>query len=211
MSSHRNPRVFMELSIGGRPIGRMVMALRADVVPKTAENFRSLCTGESGGMSFSGRSFHRIIKGFMAQGGCDRGDGTGGKSIYGGAFRDESFRLRHSKRGVLSMANSGPHTNGSQFFILFKPAKHLDNKHVVFGSVVEGLDVCSDNPNPNPDPDPDPDPNPDLHPRPDPNVSNVQVLDVLEAVATDRTDRPSMEVKVENSNPNANPNPNPKP
>jgi peptidylprolyl isomerase len=143
-----NPVVYFDMSIGGKQKGMIVMELFADTVPKTANNFRSLCTGEKGPgrsgkqLHFMGSAFHRVIPGFMCQGGdFTKGDGTGGESIYGEKFKDENFKHKHTGPGILSMANCGPNTNGSQFFLCTAPTPHLDGKHVVFGRVVDGMDV----------------------------------------------------------------------
>ena len=143
-------QVFFDISIGGQKAGRVTMELSLNT-PVTSENFRALCTGEKGkgrsGMPlhFKNSNFHRVIPGFMAQGGdFTRGNGTGGESIYGETFRDENFAHVHAKRGILSMANAGKDTNGSQFFLCFGETPHLDGAHVVFGEVIDGWHVLDD-------------------------------------------------------------------
>jgi len=148
----KRPRCFFDIAIGGIPVGRVVFQLYADICPKTCENFRALCTGEMGigkgtgkPLHYQGTAFHRVVKSFMIQSGdFSDGNGKGGESIYNKMFEDENFEVKHEEPFLLSMANKGPNTNGSQFFITTAPALHLDNVHVVFGEVISGKEVVKE-------------------------------------------------------------------
>jgi len=148
LANQSNPIVFFDMDIGGTPAGRIEMELRRDACPKTADNFLHLCSGSKGmgksgkPLHFKGSKFHRVIPNFMCQGGdFTVGNGTGGESIYGAKFPDENFTLKHTGPGILSMANAGPNTNGSQFFLCTSKTAWLDGKHTVFGAVVKGYEV----------------------------------------------------------------------
>ncbi|KAF4555756.1 Peptidyl-prolyl cis-trans isomerase H [Elsinoe fawcettii] len=169
-----NPVVFFDLKLGGEPLGRIKMELFNDITPRTAENFRQLCTGEyrknGRPVGYKGSKFHRVISGFMLQGGdFTNGDGTGGECIYGtGKFADENFDVQHSGPGLLSMANAGPNTNGSQFFITLAPTPHLNGKHTCFGRVLPA----------------------------DGNSDGMNVVRKVEQVRTNAGDRPLIDVTV---------------
>ncbi|XP_064482272.1 peptidyl-prolyl cis-trans isomerase D-like [Ornithodoros turicata] len=148
--SEVNPHVFLDVRIGEEFVGRIIIQLFKNILPRTTENFRALCTGERGigtsgiALHYKGCRFHRIMPKFMVQGGdFTNGDGTGGESIYGRFFDDEGFAVKHTKAGLVGMANSGPGTNGSQFYVTTVPTPHLDGKHVVFGSVIRGMGVVT--------------------------------------------------------------------
>ena len=143
-----NPRVFMDISVDGSLIGKLIIELYADKVPRTAENFRMLCTGEKGvgrsgaKLHYKDNKFHKIIPGFLCQAGdFIANDGSQNESVYGPKFEDENFSIAHDSRGIVSMANNGRNSNGGQFFITLRAAPWLNGKNVAFGKVVEGLDL----------------------------------------------------------------------
>lgn len=155
MSTPKNPKVYFDITIDSMEVGRITMELRPDIAPKTTENFRALCTGEKTDaqgkvLTYKGNRFHRVVPDFLCMAGdinSDSGEsknngfGTGGTSIYGAKFSDENFDLKHTGAGTLSMSNQGPNTNGSQFIISFARLSWLDGKNVVFGKVVDGMDI----------------------------------------------------------------------